>query len=92
MDSVNSTTGKPSSAGASATRALMQMHPLNDVSNICVCAPCADSNAPAQIIYTVTNNSDSRTEWRDGSDVIHSTRTEPNSLLAVQVSVGESSV
>jgi hypothetical protein len=39
-----------------------------------------------QIIYTIDNSSDSTTEWRDDSGKEHSLWTEPNSLLAVEVS------
>lgn len=38
-----------------------------------------------QVIYTVDNTSDSRTEWRDETGEEHSIWTEPNSLLAVEV-------
>lgn len=36
-----------------------------------------------ELIYTITNDSDSKTEWVDDEGVLHSEWTEPNSLVAV---------
>ena len=38
-----------------------------------------------ELIYTITNDSDSKTEWVDDEGVLHSEWTEPNSLVAVLV-------
>ena len=35
-------------------------------------------------IYTIRNNTKSRTEWKDSKGVLHSIWTEPNSLLIVK--------
>ncbi|KAF8063663.1 hypothetical protein HT031_003518 [Scenedesmus sp. PABB004] len=37
-----------------------------------------------EMIFTIDNTSDSRTEWRDAEGLPHSVWTEPNSLLAVE--------
>lgn len=37
-----------------------------------------------ELVYTVENTSDSTTEWQEGSGIIRSTWTEPNSLLVVR--------
>lgn len=40
-----------------------------------------------EVIYTVTNSSDSQTQWRDGAGRLHGETTQANSLLAVLVRV-----
>ena len=37
-----------------------------------------------EAIYTIRNNTKSRTEWKDSKGVLHSIWTEPNSLLIVK--------
>jgi hypothetical protein len=58
-----------------------RLHTLTPLSSQLPCHAC-----PLQIIYTIDNSSDSTTEWRDDAGREHSLWTEPNSLLAVEVS------
>ena len=45
---------------------------------------CLFSVPQVELVLTVTNSSDSATEWQDGRGLVHRQWTEPNSLLLVR--------